>query len=75
MGRDERRGVDDLEPLHFLWRTAFLDDLDVDHVEMKSLKSFPENRANMSQATKIVLGTIGAAVVVGLLLLVVTAGV
>lgn len=28
----------------------------------------------MSQATKIVLGTIGAAVVVGLLLLVVTAG-
>jgi hypothetical protein len=37
---------------------------------MKALNRSPENRPDMSQATKVVLGTIGAAVVVGLLLLV-----
>jgi hypothetical protein len=37
---------------------------------MKSLNRFPENQPNMSQPTKVVLGTIGIAVVVGLLLLV-----
>jgi hypothetical protein len=41
-----------------------------DRVEMKALNRSPENRPDMSQATKVVLGTIGAAVVVGLLLLV-----
>lgn len=42
----------------------------LDRVKLKSLNRSPENRSSMSQATKVVLGTIGAAVVVGLLLLV-----
>ena len=38
--------------------------------ELKRLKTSPQNSFIMSQATKVVLGVIGAAVVVGLLLLV-----
>jgi hypothetical protein len=38
--------------------------------KLKPLKCLPENRPNMSQATKVVLGTVGISIVVGLLLLV-----
>lgn len=40
------------------------------HAELKSLHSHPKNRSDMSQATKVVLGTIGVSIVIGLLLLV-----
>lgn len=54
-------------PFYVVGRCSF--DLASVRTELKALKHSPENRPDMSQATKVVLGTIGVAVVVGLLLL------